>query len=169
MGCLGRLLSRFEALLGRLGALLGRLHALLGASWAVLGRSWGPLEPSWSVGEPKTRESPNPSKTVEKAMIFASRRALGRPLGGFLGRLGGLLDRLGAILGVLERFVGVLGAWWGAPRRSPSRLGRCSRPGGHATNPRSARPRPGIRGSGPLRNYNPSCSSSTELQQQQRS
>ena len=33
-------------------------------------------------------------------MIFASWGSLGRPLGGFLGRLGSFLDRLEAILGV---------------------------------------------------------------------
>ena len=145
-GCLGALLGRLGRLLGRLGAVLGRLGAVLGASWAVLERSWGPLGPSWSVGKPKRREGQNPSKTFVKLTILASRGALGRPLGGLLGRLGGLLDRLGAILGVLERSLGVLGACWGAPRRSPGRLRRCSRPGGHATHPRSAQERPGAPG-----------------------
>ena len=51
-------------------------------------------------------------------MILAARGPLGRPLGGFLGRLGGLLGRLGAIFGFLERSGSVSRPSWavlGAP------------------------------------------------------
>ena len=150
MGRLGRFLGRLGALFGRLGGLLGCLGALLGclgavlvASWAVEGQSWGSLGRYWSVGKLKSGEPQKPSKTIGKAMIFASWGPLGRPLGGLLGRLGGLLGRLGAILGVLERsFVGSgpfpivwtalrggLGPFW-SPR------GREDRPGGVRDEPR---------------------------------
>ena len=49
-------------------------------------------------------------------------------------------------MGSLEALVDRLGRLGGAPRRSPGRLGRCSRPGGHAEHPGSARERPGTPG-----------------------
>ena len=114
-----------HSLLGRLGTLLARLGAILGASWAVLGPSWRPLGPSWSIGKPKTRKPRQMSKTNGKAMIFASWGPLGRPLGGFLGRLGSFLDRLEAILGVSKLFCAVwrrLGAILSRPRAVVGRL-----------------------------------------------
>ena len=157
----GPLGGPLERILGRLGALLGRLGAILGASWAVLGPSWGPLGPSWSVGKPKTRKPRNPSKTIEKSMILASRGPLGRRLGGFLERLGGILARLGAILGVLGRCFGVsrpswavLAASWGSLGPSWGPLGPEKVTREDATSPRATAGRPKRfenLGSGPLK------------------
>ena len=58
-------------------------------------------------------------------MILASWGPLGRPLGGFLGRLGSFLDRLEAILGVSKLFCAVwrrLGAILSRPRAVVGRL-----------------------------------------------
>ena len=150
---LGALLGRLGRLLGRLGAVLGRLRAVLGASWAVLGPSSGPLGLFWSVEKPKTRKPPNPSKTIEKSMILASRGPLGRPLGGFLERLGGLLARLGAILGVLGRCFGDSGPSWTVLGASWGSLGPSWGPLGPEKVTRQAAGRPGRfgnLGSGPL-------------------
>ena len=83
--------------------------------------------------------------------MFASWGPVGRPLGGLLGRLGGLLGRLEAILGVLGRSFTVWGAWWGAPRTPPGRLGRCNRPGGPRDKPWERPRAPGTPGVRPLK------------------
>ena len=163
------------AVLGASSAVLGASWAVLEPSWAVWGPSWAPLGPSWEnlggllgglgASGSQNRENLKTFKNQWKSNDFcflgpsweASWRPLGaswRPLGpsgGHLGRLRAICRRLWALFDRLDgpprRPWPVLGPSWA---RGPSR--RLTRETPRA--PKSAQERPGIWGSGPLRNYN---------------
>ena len=155
-------------------AVLEASWPVLGASWAVSAPSWRPLRPSWGdlwgllgrFGASGSRKGENAKiflkpKVVNEFCLLGpswecSSRLLGAS-GGYLGRLRAIFRRLWALLDGLG---GLPGRPW--PVLGPSRGRGGHRPGGPRETPRerpvapgSAQKRRGIRGSGPLRNYNP--------------